>query len=76
MSITPFELLQETNDSPSSGSSARTDSVTENAVEHGIRLQRTLGTACAIEYLRAHGVSHHISYRVLTKPERRRSHNE
>ncbi len=73
MSIRLFELLQETREFPSSGASARIDSSTENTVEHGIDLQRTVGTICAIEYLLAKGVPHQIARRVLTDPERRRS---
>lgn len=73
MSISLFEILQEKKEFPSSGATVRTDSATENAIEHGISLQRTIGTTCAIEYLLAHGVPRQITQRVLTQPERRRS---
>ena len=74
MSISFFELMQETKEIPSAGTRTREDFITQNTVDCGISLQQTVGTACAIEYLLGHGVPRQITQRVLTAPERRRSH--
>ncbi|MFZ3002504.1 MAG: hypothetical protein WA071_19470 [Undibacterium umbellatum] len=74
MSISLFELMQETKEFPSTGTRNREDFITQNTVDRGISLQQTVGTACAIEYLLGQGVPRQIKQRVLTDPERRRSH--
>ncbi|MFZ6876578.1 hypothetical protein ACO0LF_31460, partial [Undibacterium sp. Di27W] len=72
MSISHFTFLQNPEHSTNSEVMDRVDSATEAKVEHGLSLQQTVGTACALEYLRAHGVPRQVTQRVLTMPECRR----
>ncbi|MFZ6654020.1 hypothetical protein [Undibacterium sp. TJN19] len=73
MSISHLNFLQNFEEVTTSNIHGRTDSATETKVAHGISLQQTVGTACALEYLRAHGVPRQVTQRVLTQPEHRRN---
>ncbi|WP_232063286.1 hypothetical protein [Undibacterium sp. KW1] len=73
MSASHLKFLQNIEEVKTPNIHSRTDSATETKVEHGISLQQTVGTACALEYLRAHGVPRQVTQRVLTQPEHRRS---
>ncbi|MES2073441.1 MAG: hypothetical protein V4488_24015 [Pseudomonadota bacterium] len=57
----------------SPGSVQRHDLVTANTVERGISLQYSVGTLCALEFLRAEGIDHGIAQRVLSEPTQRRN---
>jgi hypothetical protein len=57
---------------PGKEKSDRADYVTANHVNMGIGIQQSYGTSCAIEYLKAKGVSNHVTERVLAHPDRRR----
>ncbi|AVR97389.1 hypothetical protein [Pseudoduganella armeniaca] len=51
---------------------ARKDRLHSDIVDKGILLQGQVGTVCALEYLRGHGVGVDVIQRVLAGPERRR----
>jgi len=57
----------------SPGSVQRHDQATEKTVERGIFLQHSVGTLCALEFLKAEGVNYTVAQRVLSDPARRRS---
>jgi hypothetical protein len=65
--------MQAVTGAESPGSVQRHDVLTEQAVERGISLQYSVGTLCALEYLRAEGVSHSVAQRVLSEPAQRRN---
>ena len=52
--------------------SPRADHATARHVNMGIDIQQSYGTSCAIEYMKAKGVSNHITARVLAHPDKRR----
>jgi len=67
--------MQATTDIESHGIMQRRDLVTERAVDRGISLQYSVGTLCAMEYLKGEGVSQSVAQRVLSEPSQRRHRN-
>jgi hypothetical protein len=64
--------MHATAEAESHGIAQRRDVVTERAVNRGISLQYSVGTLCAMEYLRAEGVPRSVAQRVLSEPNQRR----
>ncbi|MDY7537362.1 hypothetical protein QN372_19445 [Undibacterium sp. RTI2.1] len=54
------------------GHAQRRDFITEKTVDSGISLQSSLGTLCAIEYMKSEGVPGSVTQRVLSQPAQRR----
>lgn len=50
----------------------RRDRLHSDIVDKGILLQGQVGTVCALEYLKGHGVGIDVIQRVLAGPDRRR----
>jgi hypothetical protein len=59
-------------DTRTAHSHARKDRLHSDIVDKGILLQGQVGTVCALEYLKGHGVRVDVIQRVLAGPERRR----
>ncbi|WP_426194022.1 hypothetical protein [Massilia sp. DWR3-1-1] len=51
----------------------RTDARSRDMVDHAIAVQACASTMSAVEYLKSHGVAHHVIERVLLEPQHRRS---
>lgn len=67
--------MQATTEAESHGIVQRRDVLTERAVDRGISLQYSVGTLCAMEYMRAEGVPRSVAQRVLSEPAQRRRRN-
>lgn len=52
----------------------RSDDSRSVAVDHGILVQTSFNTICAIEYMKSHNVAPQVIERVLLHPEQRRKH--
>lgn len=50
----------------------RIDHITAEQIEEALILQNTFGTLCALEFLKAKGIDHQITQRILGQPENRR----
>ncbi|MES2319104.1 MAG: hypothetical protein V4631_16630 [Pseudomonadota bacterium] len=53
----------------------RQDMRRRDIVNHGISVQESRNTMCAIEYLKSHDIAPEVIERVLLEPQRRRSHS-
>lgn len=51
---------------------SRIDQSTAEHIDTALHLQSSLGTLCALEFLKAKGVPNQITVRVLGQPEKRR----
>ncbi|MES2902012.1 MAG: hypothetical protein V4723_19960 [Pseudomonadota bacterium] len=51
----------------------RHDARCRDIVNHALAMQQGATTLCALEYLKAHGISAAVIERVLLEPQRRRS---
>lgn len=50
----------------------RVDEHSRNVVDQGVRVQASLNTVCALEYLKSHNVDPGVIERVLSGPQARR----
>lgn len=51
----------------------RRDLARRDIVDHGISMQESHNTMCALEYLKSHDIDARVIERVLLEPQRRRS---
>ena len=50
----------------------RCNELLSRTIDRGVRLQHSVSTMCALEYLHSEGVPNQIAQRVLSNPKRRR----
>lgn len=67
MSLHQFEALPKNEQRLSQDPQKRCDTKTAVVVNQGIKLQNSIGTACALEYFQAHRVPPYVICRVLVR---------
>lgn len=73
MSLSQFDFVPQEESRPPADAQTRIDSQTAELVEQGLFLQKSIGTACALEYFQAHRIPPHVTCRVLMGTLHRRN---
>ncbi len=73
MSLSQFDFVPQEELRLSADVQTRIDNHTAELVEQGLFLQKSIGTACALEYFQAHRIPPHVTCRVLMGTLHRRA---